>query len=260
VDAAIVTIGDPLGIFRVFGIGEAQVAEACAGLLEGDLATHGAGASIQYEVAFPEVLVRLVVRDQAGRAADRLATLAAALRTRLGPHLDGEGDETLIQRVGRRLAGRGLQVATAESCTGGLVGALLTSVPGASRYVRGGAITYADAEKVRQLGVSPATLAAHGAVSEEVVREMAAGALARFGVDVAVAVSGVAGPDGGTAAKPVGTVWLACAGGEAVSGAKGGTVAVKRLSWPGTRDQIRLGSAWWAIKMMEQTAFQVGAP
>jgi len=116
-------------------------------------------------------------------------------------------------------------------------------VPGSSRYYVGGAITYSNAEKVRQLGVSEATLAAHGAVSEPCVREMAEGARSRFGVDLAVAVSGVAGPDGGTPDKPVGLVWLALAG------SRGTTT--KQLTWPGARDQIRTLASWWALRMID---------
>lgn len=227
-------------IYRVFGRGESQISAACRGLVD-----DVPGASIHYQIKFPEVLVKLVVRDPDGaQAAARLAALEAGLRERLGDHLYGSGAETLIERVGRRLAASGLTVATAESCTGGMVGALLTSVAGSSRYVRGGAIAYANEEKVRQLGVAPATLAAHGAVSEETVREMAEGAIARFGVELAVAVSGIAGPDGGTVDKPVGTVWIACA-------RAGAATTVKLLSWPGTRDMIRTLSAWWALRMID---------
>jgi PncC family amidohydrolase len=96
---------------------------------------------------------------------------------------------------------------------------------------------------VRQLGVQQATLDAHGAVSEPTVREMAAGARERFGTDFAVAVSGVAGPDGGTPDKPVGTVWLALASPRGI--------ATKKLTWPGMRDQIRTLAAWWALKLLD---------
>jgi nicotinamide-nucleotide amidase len=123
-----------------------------------------------------------------------------------------------------------------------MIGELLTMLPGSSAAFSGGAITYSNAEKVRQLGVREATLAAHGAVSEETVREMAAGARERFGTELAVAVSGIAGPDGGTPEKPVGTVWLALAGPTGIT--------TKQLSWPGTRDQVRTLSAWWALKLI----------
>jgi len=227
-------------IYRVFGRGESLISQACRGLIDGI-----AGVSIHYQVKFPETLVKLVVRDTDADAADRtLSTLDAGLRDRLHGFLYGDGDETLVDRTVRRLIEAGKTVATAESCTGGMLGELLTRRPGSSRAFLGGAITYANAEKTRQLGVSEATLASHGAVSEATVREMALGARARVGADFAVAVSGVAGPDGGTPDKPVGTVWLALAGPAGVT--------TKQLAWPGARDQIRLLASWWALKLIDE--------
>ncbi len=157
-------------------------------------------------------MVKLVVRDPDQAAADgRLAELDRELRERLGPVLYGTGDETMVERVTRRLIGAGMTVATAESCTGGMIGELLTRTPGSSGAYLGGAITYANEEKVRQLGVGAATLAAHGAVSEEVVTEMARGA-ARAVRD-RPGGRGVRGGGAGRrdAEKPVGTVWIALA-------------------------------------------------
>lgn len=191
-------------IFRVFGRGESQVSAACRGLVD-----DVAGASIHYQVKFPETLVKLVVRDADLAAAQaRLDALDLELRSRLGAHLYGSGEVALPEVVAAELRASGLKVATAESCTGGMIGQVLSSVPGSSAYLAGGAIVYSNDEKVRQLGVDPATIAEHGAVSEAVVAEMAIGARARFGVDLTVAVSGIAGPDGGSADKPVGTVWF----------------------------------------------------
>jgi nicotinamide-nucleotide amidase len=227
-------------IYRVFGRGESQISEAARGVVDAV-----PGASIHYQVKFPEIMVKLVVRDREAAAADaRLAELDAALRPRLGPYLYGTGDETLIERATRRLIERPTTVATAESCTGGMIGELLTRRPGSSKAVLGGAIVYSNAEKVRQLGVRPATLEAHGAVSEPTVIEMARGAVERFDAMLAVAVSGIAGPDGGTPDKPVGTVWIALA-----DRARG--TATRRLLWPGARDQVRTLAAWWAIAMID---------
>ena len=117
----------------------------------------------------------------------------------------------LAARVGSQLEDRGLRLVTAESCTGGGVAHVVTSVPGSSVWFDRGFVTYSDASKRELLGVSPDTLDRHGAVSEEVVRQMAEGALARSDARVSVAISGIAGPGGGTPAKPVGTVWLAWA-------------------------------------------------
>jgi nicotinamide-nucleotide amidase len=245
-------------IYRVFGRGESQISQACRGLIDGV-----PGVSIHYQVKFPETLVKLVVRRSGGAgggsaadAARTLAELDVGLRDRLRGFLYGDGDETLVDRTVRRLIETGKTVATAESCTGGMLGELLTRRPGSSRAFLGGAITYSNAEKERQLGVSAQTLATHGAVSEATVREMALGARARFGADFAVAISGVAGPDGGTADKPVGTVWLALAGAAAVGGAGGDDradgVVTKKLGWPGARDQIRLLASWWALKLLDE--------
>jgi nicotinamide-nucleotide amidase len=225
----------------VFGVGESQISQACRGAIDGV-----AGATIHYQVKFPETLVKLVVRDRDGAAAAaRLAALDDTIRARIGTHIYGIDGETLIERVARRLLAAERTVATAESCTGGMIGELLTRQPGSSRAFLGGAIVYSDAEKVRQVGVAPATLAAHGAVSEQVVREMAAGALEHFGSDLAVSVSGIAGPDGGTPEKPVGTVWLALA-------QRGRDTEVKRLGWPGAREQVRALAAWWALRMIDR--------
>jgi nicotinamide-nucleotide amidase len=121
----------------------------------------------------------------------------------------GYDEETLEQVLGRMLRERGLQFATAESCTGGHVAHLITSVPGASDYFPGSIVSYANSVKENLLGVRPDTLVHFGAVSDETVREMVAGALTTLGADVALAISGIAGPDGGTPDKPVGTVWMA---------------------------------------------------
>ncbi len=226
-------------IYRVFGRGESQIASACERLV-----TDVAGASIHYQVKFPETLVKLVVRDpDAGAAAARLAELDTSIRQRLARYLYGIGDESLIERTTRRLIEAKQTVATAESCTGGLVAEMLTRLAGSSSVFPGGAVTYSNAEKVRQLGVRPETLAAHGAVSRETVSEMAVGARDRFNTDHAVAISGIAGPGGGTPEKPVGTVWIALA--------SGSFVATRKLAWPSTRDQIRLLAAWWALAMLD---------
>jgi len=227
-------------IYRVFGRGESQISQACRGLIDGV-----AGASIHYQVKFPETLVKLVVRGpDADAAAAKLAAFDGQIRDRLRGFLYGDGDETLVDRTVRRLIEAQKTVATAESCTGGMIGELLTRRPGSSQTFLGGAITYSNAEKTRQLGVRPETLAAHGAVSEPTVREMALGARERFGADLAVSVSGVAGPDGGSPDKPVGTVWLALATSSGVT--------TKLLGWPGGRDYIRTLASWWALKLLDE--------
>ncbi len=141
----------------------------------------------------------------------RMEALLPELRTLLGDHIFAEGEIKLEEAVGQLLLEKGLTVGTAESCTGGLLAHRLTSVPGASRYYQGSIVAYSNEMKMQELGVKAETLAAHGAVSEAVVAEMAEGLRRRLGVDVALATSGIAGPDGGTPTKPVGTICVAYA-------------------------------------------------
>lgn len=143
--------------------------------------------------------------------------------------------EALAAGVAQRLLGSGRQLVTAESCTGGWIAKLCTDLPGSSRWFRGGAVAYSNELKVAMLGVRPETLAAAGAVSEAVVREMALGALERLGGDVAVAVSGIAGPDGGAPGRPVGTVWLAWA----VRDTEGPRLHAVEARFGGDRDRVR---------------------
>lgn len=141
----------------------------------------------------------------------RMLALLPALRERIGDYIFAEAETSLEAAIGQLMLEKNLTLGTAESCTGGLVAQRITSVAGASAYFLGGIVAYSNELKTHLLGVHEKTLAAHGAVSEETVREMAEGARARLGVAVAVATSGIAGPGGGTPTKPVGTMWLACA-------------------------------------------------
>lgn len=147
--------------------------------------------------------------DAETRLNELLDTQAAELLAIIPDLVYGRDEESLEQVVGALLRERNLQFATAESCTGGYVAHLITSVPGASDYFPGSIVSYANRAKEQLLGVHPDTLARFGAVSDETVREMVAGALPALGADVALAISGIAGPDGGTPEKPVGTVWMA---------------------------------------------------
>ena len=141
----------------------------------------------------------------------RMLALLPLLRQYIGKYIFAEEDSPLEVAVGKLLQARGWQLGTAESCTGGAVAQRLTSVPGSSAYFRGSVVAYSNDLKESLLGVNAETLGQHGAVSEPTVREMAEGARARLGCDVALATSGVAGPDGGTPLKPVGTICIACA-------------------------------------------------
>jgi nicotinamide-nucleotide amidase len=157
------------------------------------------------------------------------------------------GDAALLSLV-RRLAdgtlARGRQLATAESCTGGLISKCITDLPGSSAWFERGWVTYSDRAKRQELGVAGGLIKRHGAVSEPVARAMARGALRFSRADVAVAVTGIAGPDGGTAEKPVGTVWIGWAWREPA----GTRVESRRFLFAGTRDAIRRQTAAAALK------------
>ncbi len=156
------------------------------------------------------------------------------------------GDEELVelaQRVGAHLLATGRRVVTAESCTGGWIAKALTDIPGSSQWFETGFVSYGDGAKTVLLGVLPAELAAHGAVSESVVRAMALGALERAGADLAVAVSGIAGPDGGTPGKPVGTVWF----GWAWRHGKSVRSQVRHKLFKGDREAVRRKSVSTAL-------------
>jgi nicotinamide-nucleotide amidase len=166
------------------------------------------------------------------RARGLIARCRSQAMRLVGEHVYGEGATTLESAVGQRLRRRRLSLAVAESCTAGLLAGRLTSAPGSSAYFRGGILAYHDAVKRDLLGVKPATLARHGAVSAACAREMAAGARRAADADVGVSVTGIAGPTGGTAAKPVGLVFAAIAG-------PGDAVAVDRWVFPGDREVVR---------------------
>jgi nicotinamide-nucleotide amidase len=154
----------------------------------------------------------------------------------------------LAERLQGLCVGRGLTVATAESCTGGLVAAAITAVPGSSAYYLGGVVSYADSVKAEFLGVPAAALEAHGAVSAQVAKAMAAGCRERLGAALAVSITGIAGPDGGTEAKPVGLTYIGLAGSstDAAGGAKA-TADVRRFVFGGDRDSIRTAAAAEAL-------------
>jgi nicotinamide-nucleotide amidase len=152
----------------------------------------------------------------------------------------------LAARVGERLQRGGLGVVTAESCTGGMVAKSLTDVPGSSNWFECGYVTYSNEAKQRDLGVAAATLQSFGAVSEQTVMEMAEGALARTGADLAVAVSGVAGPDGGSVLNPVGSVWFALA----TRTAQGVETRAIHHQFKGGRDAVRRQSAATALELL----------
>ena len=193
-------------ILRTTGLGESSVEEKIAGPLQKLVA---AGLDLGYCARIGEVEVRLAA---SGELAERLVDQAeVTVRQQLGSIIFAEGDETLEVTLVRMLTERGQTLALAESCTGGMVAHRITNVPGASTVLKCGLVTYSNEAKQNFLGVTAAALAEHGAVSEVVARQMAEGARQKCAADFAISITGIAGPGGGTEAKPVGTVFIALA-------------------------------------------------
>jgi len=230
---------------RTVGLPESAVAEKV-----GKLPVPG-GLRLAYLPHHAQVDLRMwgAAPDEAAFR-ERAGPLAKGIHKALGADVFAEGDATLEEVVGRLLTRRGATLAVAESCTGGLIAKRLTDVAGASAWFRGGVVSYANDAKVDLLGVEAATLAAFGAVSEETTREMAAGARCRLGADYALAATGVAGPTGGTDAKPVGTVCLALAAEDGV--------ASETAFFTGDREWIRWRAATRALDLLRRRLLAKG--
>ncbi|HET6836808.1 MAG TPA: nicotinamide-nucleotide amidohydrolase family protein, partial [Gemmatimonadales bacterium] len=225
-------------LLRTTGIPESALAERL-GHVEPEIAP----VSLAYLPGLEGVDLRLSAWDLAGADADRLLRAAADLiRGRAGEHVYGEGVRDLAELVLEAARSKGLQLAVAESCTGGLVGTRLTEIPGSSDVFVGGVIAYDNAVKRDVLDVPAAVLEQHGAVSEPAARAMVDGLTRRFQVPAAVSVTGIAGPGGGSEAKPVGTVWISCL----VHGAG----STRRFLFPGTRHEIRARAAQAALHLL----------
>ena len=222
---------------RTTGVGESALADVL-----GDAARLPAGIPLAYLPGWEGTDLRLTARGMPAAAADAaLARAAAILRAKIARWVYGEGTTDLAEMVLDACRARRLTIAVAESCTGGMLGARLTAIAGSSDVVMGGFIAYDNAVKVAQLDVRQQTLDVHGAVSEETVREMASAARARLAVGVGIAITGIAGPGGGTAEKPVGTIWLAVD--------VEGVVTAKRIQTVGDRDEHRRRAAQGALAL-----------
>ncbi|HEV2064650.1 MAG TPA: competence/damage-inducible protein A [Thermoanaerobaculia bacterium] len=227
-------------ILRIAGMGESAVEEIVAPVYakwKDDPVTILASPG--------EVQLHLRVTGEPEAAERRLAAMEADFRDALGTRIYGIDDEDLPAAVGRLLRSRGATLALAESCTGGMIAALVTDVPGSSDYFLGGIVSYANSAKRELLDVSEATLSQHGAVSDEAAREMAWGARTRFGAGVAAAVTGIAGPDGATPGKPVGTVYFAVAGPQERE-------TVKRRMFPGDRAIVRRAASLFCLHLVRR--------
>lgn len=224
---------------RMFGLAESGLAET---LREAERVVPGF-TDLEITTCLRRGEVEMVTRYEP-RSAEVYRQLMALVRDRHGAMVFSEDGSLVDDQVARLLAGR--RIATAESCTAGLLAARLTDLAGSSAYVAGGVVAYANEAKVELLGVDAALIDEHGAVSQEVAEAMAAGALRRFDADTAVAITGIAGPGGGTADKPVGTVWFCVMLAD-------GTTVIRSLRLPGARSDIRERSTTVAMHLLRRT-------
>jgi nicotinamide-nucleotide amidase len=225
-------------MLRMFGLPESGLAET---LREAEGTVPGF-ERLEITTCLRRGEIEMVTRYEPD-AAGAYARLTQLLRDKHGHQLYSEDGSSVDDQVARLLAGRG--VATAESCTAGLLAARLTDRAGSSDYVMGGVVSYSNQAKVELLGVDPALIEEHGAVSEPVAAAMAAGALRRFGADTAVAITGIAGPGGGTPEKPVGTVCFTVA-------LAGGATDTRTIRLPGNRSDVRERSTTVAMHMLRR--------
>ncbi len=225
--------------FRIVGVPESVVELRVKDLIDSKNPT------VAPYVKLMEVHLRIAARADDLLAAEKLiAPMAEAIRERFGKSLFSENDEDLAEVVVRMLISKGKTLATAESCTGGMLGQRVTSVPGSSGAYLGGFITYTNELKARQVSVARYDLAKYGAVSEPVARQMAEGARRIVDSDYAIGVTGIAGPGGGTKDKPVGLVYIS------VAGPRG--TAVSELKLTGNRETVRFRSTQIALQMLRE--------
>ncbi len=222
-------------VLRFAGIGEAALAEALD-----DLIAAQTDPTLALYAGRGEVRLRLATRAlSAEEAQSRFAPIEAEVRKRVGSHLYGYDDDTLEGVIGKLLEQEGATLAVAESCTGGFLGHRLTNVPGSSRYFVGGVIAYANEIKTGQLDVPEADLEKYGAVSAVVAEAMARGVRNRLGSTFGISITGIAGPDGGTEDKPVGTVYIGWAGPDGCD--------ARRFMFPTSRETFKIRTTTAAL-------------
>jgi nicotinamide-nucleotide amidase len=230
-----------------FGVPESMLNDALSGL------EAARGVTVGYRAHFPEVEVKLLASASTPELAKaRAAAAALDARARLGAAVYAEGNEDMPMVVGRLLAERGLTLSLAESCTGGLVSSLLTRYP-ASEFLLGGVVAYANRIKTELLGVDASVLDARGAVSSEVAAQMAEGARRRFASDLALSLTGIAGPTGGSEQKPLGLVYYALA--------SAGPTVVRDVNITGRpRESVQLYAAWCGLNLIREHLLTLAAP
>ena len=224
---------------KITGVGESDIVEKVEKKLEAV-----PGLTLGYCIRQGDVDVRLSGQSEP------VETGAAIVREHLGPCIVSEDRRMIEEVLVQTLADRGQWLSTAESCTGGFMASRITDVSGASRVFGHGIVTYANEAKQRHLGVSAQLLEQHGAVSEPVAAAMAEGVLAVSGADHALAITGIAGPKGGSEDKPVGTVFIGLA-------SKGSATVVRRFFYPGSRDRFKLLSSQAALEMLRRRLFEL---
>ena len=226
---------------RSFGLPESIVGERLRDL-------ESENVELGYRAHFPEIEIKVLARASSESLAERCAQdVAERVRERLGEVVYGGRDDTFAGVVGKTLRDKGVSLAVAESCTGGMVGAMLTSVPGSSDYLLFDAVTYANSAKSEVLGVGADVLRGYGAVSSETAEQMADGARRVAGADLAISITGIAGPGGGTEDKPVGTVWFGIARRDEP------TLTVS-YRFHGDRERVRVRAAYEALALMRRAA------
>ena len=227
-------------VLKIACVGESTLEERIAPAYE-EFGRHG----ISVLSSPGDIEIRLIARGSLEERRQRLDRLSSRIKELAGPSVYAEGLVDLESVVAGHLSSTGLTVATAESCTGGLLAERLTRIPGSSAYFVGSVVAYENRIKTEMLGVRVETIETSGAVSEPVVNEMANGIVDRFDVDVGIAISGIAGPGGGTEDKPVGTVYLALA-------ERRGETLLKELRLPGDRGKIRWLATQWALELLRR--------
>lgn len=231
-------------IFRIFNLPESEVNRHITSI---DLSPD---VHIGYYPVFPEVHLSLTVRNQKNNNAKRLfKSSVKAINTVLGDSIYGINRDSMEKIVGCLLSNHSLTLAVAESCTGGLICSRLTDTPGSSDYLLGGIVSYSNSLKEKYLGVQEALLESHGAVSREVAEAMAVGVRERSSADIGLAVTGIAGPGGGTDAKPVGTVYIAIATAE--------ENWVSKFQFAGNRRQVREHSAQSGLDLVRKYLLRI---
>ena len=231
--------------FTLFGVGESGLQQKVSDTIP----DWPAGVDLGFRVSFPQLELKLSTADAQGRAA--VAAIWPRLQPLIGDVMIGEGAVSLPQRLVELLRARGKRLTVAESCTGGQIAAAITQIPGASAVFDAGFVTYSNAMKHALLQVDADLLEREGAVSEPVVRAMALGALRHTKADYAIAVSGIAGPDGGSEEKPVGTVWVAWGGAD--------NIRTKRLHVRFKRLEFQKYVSWVGLDLIRRELLGINA-